>query len=76
MSKFVAIRNYQTDVEAEMYAQILRDAGIAVLLQGPQPGFFGAGFSGASVHGVTLLVAEDVVEEALELIGDEDELDA
>ena len=76
MSEFVPIQNYQTPAEAEMCATILREAGIAAILQGPQAGIFGAGFSGATAQGVTLLVPEDQVENALDLIGDdEDELD-
>lgn len=71
MADFVPIQNYQTASEAEMCAAILREAGIAAILQGPQAGIFGAGFIGASVEGVTLLVPEDQLENALELIGDE-----
>lgn len=70
---FVAIQNYSTSTEAEMCAAILEEAGIAAILQGPQAGLFGAGFSGNSVQGVTLLVPEDRVEEALDLIGNEDD---
>ena len=70
MSSFVPFRNYRTVADAEMHAHILREADIATILQGPQPGIFGAGFAGASAEGVTLLVSEDQLELANELIGD------
>lgn len=73
MSNFVALHNFPTLVEAEMNAELLRAAGITPLLQGPQSGMFGAGFSGMSVQGVTLLVPADDLERALELIGDSEE---
>jgi hypothetical protein len=73
MSEFMPLQNYSTSSEAEMNVQILREAGIAAILQGPQAGIFGAGFSGVSIQGVTLLVREEDVEEALELIGGDEE---
>ena len=73
MNDFVQLNQYATVIEAEMHATILREAGIAAIVQGPQAGIFGAGFSGWSVQGVTLLVPEDDYEEAMELIGEEPE---
>ncbi len=71
MKGFVALRNFGTSMEADLYAEVLRENGIGVLLQGPQAGMFGAGFSGASVQGVTLLVAEADAARAAVLIGGE-----
>ncbi len=68
MSDFVVLANYGSTAEAEMHAEILRNAEIAVILQGPQFGLFGAGFAGASVQGVTLMIPEEDLELALELI--------
>jgi hypothetical protein len=68
---FVALQNYSTSAEAEMHVELLREAGIQAYVQGPQPGIFGAGFSGASVQGVTLMVAAKDVQAAFELIGEE-----
>ncbi|HET9441035.1 MAG TPA: DUF2007 domain-containing protein [Longimicrobiales bacterium] len=68
MSDFVALHNYELSAEAEMNAEFLRAAGIPAMLQGPQPGFFGPGFSGASVQGVTLMVPAEDVERARELL--------
>lgn len=72
MSDFVPLKNYSTPAEAEMHAEILRAEGIAAIVQGPQPGIFGAGFAGLSIQGVTLLVPEDRFDEAFDLVGDED----
>ena len=68
MSDFVAFQNYGSPAEAEMHAEILRSADIVVIIQGQQTGIFGAGFAGTTVQGVTLLVPEDDLERALELI--------
>lgn len=68
---FVAFQNYSTSAEAEMHAQLLRNAGIVSFVQGPQAGIFGAGFSGASVQGVTLMVAARDIEAAQELLNEE-----
>lgn len=72
MKGFEAVGNYSTRAEAEIYAEVLRENGITVILQGPQAGMFGGGFSGFSVQGVTLMVPEAEAERAAELIGDED----
>jgi hypothetical protein len=72
MNDFVALHNYSTTAEAELNAELLRAAGMVALLQSPQQGLFGAGFSGLSVHGVTLLVPAVDYDRALALIaGDE-----
>lgn len=68
MSDFVAFNTYSSTVEAEMHAQILENAGIPAIVQSPGQGMYGAGFSGIFVHGVTLLVAEEHLERAAELI--------
>ena len=68
---FIKLSQYATVIEAEMHATMLREAGIAAIVQGPQAGMFGAGFSGWSVQGVTLLVPEHDYEEAMDLIGEE-----
>jgi len=69
---FVALQNYGSTAEAEMCVELLREAGIQAYVQGPQSGIFGAGFSGASVQGVTLMVAAKDVEAASELLREEE----
>lgn len=73
MNDFVALQSYNTTAEAEMHAEILREAGIPAILQSPNQGIFGAGFSGFSGQGVTLLVPESELEHAAELIDLKDE---
>ncbi len=70
MSDFVAFKTYSSTVEAEMHAGILHDAGIPAIVQSPGHGMFGAGFSGLFVHGVTLLVPADRLDDAGDLIDD------
>ena len=72
MSDFVVLQNYGTAAEAELNAELLRAAGVIALLQGPQQGIFGAGFSGLSIQGVTLLVPAADYERAAELIANEE----
>lgn len=73
MNNFVELKSYSTTVEAEMHAEILREAGIPAILQSPNQGIFGAGFSGFSGQGVTLLVPDSELEHAAELIDLKDE---
>ena len=65
------LRNYPNRVEAEFDQERLQQAGIPVLLQGPEAGIFGGGFSGASPFGVELSVPDNRVEEARALIAPE-----
>ena len=69
MSGWAKVRNYASRAEADFHAELLRAAGIPVLLQGPDIGLFGGGFSGMSVQGVTLLVPAGDLDHALELLG-------
>lgn len=71
MSIFVAVHDYGTSAEAEMQAEILRAAGIPAVLQGPQAGFYGPGFSGASVQGISLMVPAELANEARFLLRDD-----
>ena len=73
MSDFVAFKTYGSTIEAEMHAGILHEAGIPAIVQSPGHGLFGAGFSGLLAQGVTLLVPEDQLEDAGELIDDAEE---
>jgi len=57
-----------TVFEAEMLRSMLEDAEIPVLVQGQQPGIFGAGFQGSIVGGVQLLVPSTALEEAREIV--------
>lgn len=69
MSGFAILKNYGTVLEAELHADLLRQAGIPAMLQGPQSGMFGAGFSGASAQGVTLMVPANHLARAREVLG-------
>jgi len=61
---------FAAEPAAELARQQLEAAGIPVAVLNDQTGIFGPGFSGASHLGVTVLVPEDRLEEARELIED------
>jgi len=56
--------------EAELARQQLEAEGIPVALLNDQTGIFGPGFAGPSALGVTVLVPEELLTEARELIAD------
>jgi hypothetical protein len=56
--------------EAELARQQLQAEGIPVALLNDQTGIFGPGFAGPSALGVTVLVPEESLREARELIAD------
>jgi len=65
---FVQLINLPNGFEADLARQTLEDAGIPVLLKGPQVGIFGAGFQGTVQGGVELHVPAPEVERARELL--------
>lgn len=71
-SKWVAIAEYGAAYQADIAEGLLREAGIPVLIQGPEIGIFGPGFAGPTSRGVTLLVPADALDAALELLADLD----
>ena len=54
--------------EAELPRQHLETAGIPVVVKGVEAGIWGPGFAGPTSRGITLLVPEDRLEEARELL--------
>lgn len=73
MSGWVRFREYAASFEAELDRQALEQAGIPVMLNGPVTGVFGPGFAGPTANGVTLLVPADHVEDARDLLGDDED---
>jgi len=71
--RWIPLAEYGTSYEAELAAGILRNAGIPVLLRGPEVGIFGPGFAGATSRGVTLLVPADALDLARDLLDPEEE---
>jgi hypothetical protein len=59
-----------TVFEAEILRSLLEAAEIPVLVQGQQPGIFGAGFQGSIVGGVQILVPSTALDEAREIVND------
>jgi hypothetical protein len=64
------VASYGALFEAELPRQHLENAEIPVLLKGVEAGIWGPGFAGPTSRGITLLVPEDRLEEARELLGE------
>lgn len=58
------LAEYPTLIEADYAAARLRDVGLHVLTNSPAAGLFGAGFSGAVIQGVRLMVPAAELERA------------
>jgi len=67
------IAAYAALYEAELPRQQLEAEGIPVLVKGVEAGIWGPGFQGPTSRGITLLVPEDRLEEARELLGEGDD---
>ena len=59
-----------TVFDAELLRSMLEDAEIPVLVQGQQPGIFGAGYQGTIVGGVRVMVPSTALDEAREIVKD------
>jgi len=63
--------NFATALEADMFVEQLKSAGVAAVSRGVDiTGIFGPGFQGATARGVDVLVADDQLEEARELLAE------
>jgi hypothetical protein len=63
------VASYAALFEADLPRQHLENAGIPVLVEGVEAGIWGPGFAGPTSRGIRLLVPEDRLEEAQELLG-------
>jgi hypothetical protein len=71
VSSLVKLTNFATALEAEIFTEQLKSAGIAAVARGVDiTGIFGPGFQGATARGVDVLVGADQLEEARELLAD------
>lgn len=71
MAQFTKLTNFATALEADMFVEQLKSAGIAAVSRGVDiTGIFGPGFQGATARGVDVLVPEDQMDEARELLAD------
>jgi hypothetical protein len=69
MSDWVVVATYSSNTEAEVYVEILREAGIPAVVR-HEGAIFGPGFSGSMSRGAAIAVPAELVERAGELIGD------
>jgi hypothetical protein len=76
MSDWKRAKEYGALFEAELAQQLLEQSGIPVLLKGPITGAFGPGFSGPTSQGVTLMVPADDHDRALEILNEDEDVQA
>ena len=71
MPSLIKLTNFATALEADMFVEQLKSAGIVAVSRGVDiTGIFGPGFQGATARGVDVLVAQDQIAEARELLAD------
>lgn len=66
--QWVKLHTFNAQFEADMLIEILNQADIPTLVQGPEAGIYGFGFGGATAKGVTIKVPSDRLEEARQLL--------
>lgn len=72
MSDWVVVATYSSNTEAELYVEILREAGIPAVVR-HEGAIFGPGFSGSMSRGAAIAVPAELEEQAAELIDDSTE---
>lgn len=70
-SDWIEFRNYSAQYEADLAIGVLKEAGIPVMTRGPLTGAFGPSFAGPTIHGVTVFVPAEFIDEARDLLLDE-----
>ncbi|HTI65507.1 MAG TPA: DUF2007 domain-containing protein [Gemmatimonadaceae bacterium] len=67
----IKLTNFPTALEADMFVEQLKSAGIAAVSRGVDiTGIFGPGFQGATARGVDVLVPQEQADEAREFLAD------
>jgi hypothetical protein len=69
------VAGYAALYESELPRQRLEAAGIPVIIKGVEAGIWGPGFPGPTSTGITLLVPEDRLDEARDLLYEDEEDD-
>lgn len=71
MATLIKLANFATALEADIVVEQLKSAGVAAVSRGVDiTGIFGPGFQGATAKGVDVLVPEEQVDEAREVLDD------
>jgi len=69
MSDWVVVATYSSNTEAELYVEILREAGIPAVVR-HEGAIFGPGFSGSMSRGAGIALPAELADKAGELIDD------
>lgn len=71
MANLIKLANFASALEADMFVERLKSAGIGAVSRGVDiTGIFGPGFQGPTARGVDVLVPQQQAEEARELLAD------
>lgn len=70
---WVPVAEYAALYESELPRQQLEAADIPVLVKGVEAGIWGPGFAGPTSRGITILVPEDRLDEARDLLDRSDD---
>lgn len=71
MARLIKLANFATALEADIFVERLKSAGIMAVSRGVDiTGIFGPGFQGATARGVDVLVPEEEADAARELLDD------
>ena len=71
MPQLIKLTNFATALEADIFVEQLKSAGIAAVSRGVDiTGIFGPGFQGATARGVDVLVPEEQADEARDFLAD------
>ena len=74
-ANWVLLREYASQLEADLDIGVLMENDVPHLVQGPPVGVFGPGFTGATGDGVRVFVPHDSLELATELLEGFDQFD-
>ena len=69
MSDWVVVADYSSNTEAELYIEILHEAGIPAVVR-HEGAIFGPGFSGSMSRGARIAVPAELADQAKGLIDD------
>ena len=67
--RWVRLREYGGRLEADLDIALLEEAGIPFVVKGPATGIFGPGFAGSTPLGLTILVPDELLGAAREVLG-------
>ncbi len=65
---WIKLETFNAGYQADIVVELLHQADIPTLVQGPEAGIYGFGFGGMTAKGVTIKVPSDRLQEARDLL--------